>query len=95
MDLRHHRQHTARARVGVANTLDHPHLPQRPVAFQRSRRDVSANLGQFPSPSRRRQADAQQMTIEIERIVLDPHRIVQIELAVGQLCPELRYRRDP
>jgi hypothetical protein len=56
---------------------------------------VSANLGQFPSPSRRRQADAQQMTIEVERIVLDPHRIVQIELAVGQLCPELRYRRDP
>jgi hypothetical protein len=53
------------------------------------------NLGQFPSPSRRRQADAQQMTIEVERIVLDPHRIVQIELAVGQLCPELRYRRDP
>jgi hypothetical protein len=35
------------------------------------------------------------MTIEVERIVLDPHRIVQFELAVGQLCPELRYRRDP
>jgi hypothetical protein len=35
------------------------------------------------------------MTIEVERIVLDPHRIVQIELAIGQLCPELRYRRDP
>ena len=31
MDLRHHRQQAARARVGVGNALDHPHLPQRPV----------------------------------------------------------------
>jgi hypothetical protein len=35
------------------------------------------------------------MTIEVERIVLDPHRIIQIELAVGQLCPEFGYGGDP
>jgi hypothetical protein len=35
------------------------------------------------------------MMIAVERIVVDPHRIVQIELAVGQLCPELGYGRDP
>ena len=56
---------------------------------------MSADLGQFPAPSRRRQADAVQMTIEVERIVVDPHRMVQIQLAVGQLCPELGYGRDP
>lgn len=38
---------------------------------------------QFLAPSRRRQADAQQMTIEVERVVLNPHRVIQIELAVG------------
>ena len=95
MDLGHHRQQAARARVSVGNALDHPHLPQRPAAIQLHGSDVSAYLGQFPAPSRRRQADAEQMTIEVERIVVDPHRIVQIELAVGQLCPELGYGRDP
>ena len=56
---------------------------------------MPADLDQFLAPSRRRQADAQQMTIQIEFLVVDPHRVVQIELAVGQLCPELGYRRDP
>ena len=83
VDLRHHLQQAARARVGAGDTLDHPHLPQRPAAIQRRGCDVSAYLGQFTAPSWRRQTDAEQMTIEIERIVLDPHRIVQIELAVG------------
>ena len=53
---------------------------------------TSANSRRPPGDDK---PNTQQMTIEVERIVLDPHRIVQIELAVGQLCPELRYRRDP
>jgi hypothetical protein len=51
---------------------------------------TSANSRRPPGDGR-----PQQMPIDVERLVLNPHRIVQIELAVGQLCPELRYRRDP
>ena len=74
MDLGHHREQAAGARVGVGDTLDHPHLPQRLAAIQRRGCDVPADLGQFPAPSRRGQFDAEQMTIEVERIVVDPHR---------------------
>ena len=95
MDLGHHRQHASLARVGVGDAVDHPHLPQRPAAIQRQGCDMSAYLGQFPTAARRRQPDAEQVTIEVERVVVDPHRIVQIELTIGQLCPELGDGRDP
>jgi hypothetical protein len=34
------------------------------------------------------------MTIEVECIVVDPYRVVEIELAVGEFCPELWHGRD-
>ena len=71
MDLRHHRQHTARARVGVANTsithISHSGLSRSSGAV--------AVCPQTSANSRRPSGDnkpMEQMTIEVERIVLDP-----------------------
>jgi len=56
---------------------------------------MPAYFGQLPAAARRRQADAVEMTRQVEVLVLDPHRMVQVQLGIGELCPELRQRLDP
>jgi hypothetical protein len=92
--LRHHRQAAALLRVGARHALDHPHLPQWTGAVQRQRSDVSADLGQLSAPARWRQADPVQMPVHVKVVVVHPHRMVQIEGAVGQLLAELRHCLD-
>ena len=81
-------------RVGTCDVLDDPHLPQRAAAIQRQRRDVAADLGQLLAATRRGKADAVQMAVDVEVVVVDPHRMVGVEPAVGELLAELRHRLD-
>ncbi len=75
-------------------SLDHPHLPQRVVAVQRQCRDMPADLGQFTAAARRGHGDAVQVAPQLEVFVVDPHRMVGVELAVGEFHPELRDSPD-
>ena len=87
MHLRHDRQPATcvRVRVGARDVLDDPHLPQRATAIQWQRGDVTADLRQFLAAARRRKADAVQVPVDVEVFVLNPHRMVRIESAVGEL----------
>ena len=85
--LEHHRH-----RILAGAALDHPHLPQRAVAVQRQPGDVATDLGQLAPPSRRRHTDAVQMAPQLEILVVDPHRMIQVQLVVGELHPKFRHR---
>jgi hypothetical protein len=91
--LRHHRQVPAVV-CGVGPALHHPHLPQWFAAVQGLGGDATADFGQFALPATRRQADAFQMPLDVEVGVLHPDRVVQIESAICQLCPQLGQRLD-
>ncbi len=36
-----------------------------------------------------------QVPVDVEILVVHPHRMVEVEPAVGELLPELRHRLDP
>ena len=93
--LGHHGQPAALLRVGARHAFDHPHLPQRAGAVQRQRGDVAADLGELDASARRRQTDPVQVPVDVKVVVLHPHRMVEVEGAVGQLLAELRHRLDP
>ncbi len=50
---------------------------------------------QFLPAAGRGQSDAVQMPVDVEVLVVDPHRMVEVEPAVGELLAELRHRLDP
>ena len=81
-------------RVGARDVLDDPHLPQRAAPIERQRCDVAADLGEFDTTARRRQADAVQVSVDVEVLVLHPHRVVEVQPVVRQLLPELGHRLD-
>ena len=85
--LEHHRH-----RIFAGATLDHPHLPQRAVAVQRQPGDIATDLGQLAPPSRRRHTDTAYVAPQLETLVVDPHRVIQVQLVVGQLHPKFGHR---
>ena len=42
-----------------------------------------------------RQADAVQVPVDVEVLVLHPHRVIEVEAVVGEFLAELRHRLDP
>ena len=94
VNLRHHGEPAAVVRVGARDVLDHPHLPQRATAVQRQRRDVAADLGELDAAARGGQADAVQVPVDVEVLVLHPHGVVEVQPVVGELLAELRHGLD-
>ena len=92
--LGHHRQAAVAVAIGARHAFDDPHLPQRPAAVQRQRRDMAADLREFGPAARRRQPDAMQMAVDLEVVVIHPDRMVEVQRTVGELFAELRHRLD-
>ena len=80
--------------VTAGATLQDPHLPEWMIAVQRQPDDVATDVCQFAAASRRRYADAMQMALEPERFVVHPHRVIQVQLVVGELHAKFRHRFD-
>ena len=50
---------------------------------------------QLAAAARRGQPDAVQVPVDVEVLVLHPHRMVEVQRAVGELLAELRHRLEP
>ena len=81
--------------AALGHVLDDPHLPQRPVAVERTSGDVAHDLGQLVHRARRRRADAMEMVVEIELRVLDPHGVVEVERDRNQPPAERLEQVEP
>ena len=79
----------------VRQALDDPHLPQRARPVQRDAGEVAAQRGQLalvPGLGQRRAVD---VALDVEVVVVDPHRVVDVERDVAQLLTELGHRAHP
>ena len=90
MDFGHHGQQTAGVWT-VSATPSITHISHSGLLRSSVADAICPQISANSRRPRRGQFEAHQMTIEIEPVVVDPYRIVQVELAVGQLCPELWY----
>src|SRR3954468_3226220 len=78
----------------VRESLDDPHLPQRPGAVERHSGAMPAELGQLRVLAGRWQRDAVELAVDVEVLVVDPHRVVDAEWHQTQLLAELRNGHD-
>jgi len=79
----------------VLEALDDPHLPQRAIAVELAAGDLPGELTQLAAPARGRGADAPQVVVEVEVLVLDPHRVVEAEGDLGEAAVEQRRHVQP
>ena len=93
--LGHHRQPSAVVGVGAA-TFSITHISHsgrlRSSGSDAMCPQISASSRRPPGDG---QADAVQMPVDVEVLVLHPHRVVEVEPVVGELLAELRHRLDP
>ena len=67
--------------VAVLEALDDGELPQRSAAVERDAGDVADELTQLAEGAGRGRGDAADVAVEVEVLVLDPHRVVEPERA--------------
>ena len=79
----------------VVVPLDHPHLPQRAGAVERLSGEVAAELDELGVPTGLRQGQTVDVPVDVEVLVLDPDRVVQLERHLAQLAGELGDVADP
>lgn len=87
----HFQQHR---QPSVRQALDHVALPQRMRPVEPLPGDVRAHLGELAVVARRGQADPVHMVVEVEILVLDPHRMVQVPEWIVEFAAERRDQRD-
>ena len=68
--------------------LDHPHLPQRAGAVERQAGEVPGQLDQLVVPAGLRQREPVHVPVDVEVLVLDPDRVVELERDLAQLARE-------
>jgi hypothetical protein len=76
----------------VLHALEHIELPQRARAVQELGVHPSNDALERGAVARRRKAGAEDMTVDVELIVLDPGRMVDVERRLFQ--PRFQDRRD-
>ncbi|GAA3182737.1 hypothetical protein GCM10020255_077580 [Rhodococcus baikonurensis] len=79
----------------VGEALDDPHLPQRAGPIQRLAGDVSGKFRQFRVRSRRGYRGPMAMPLDVEIVVVDPDRVVEIEARIFEFAPEGRHGGHP
>ncbi len=79
----------------VLEPLDHGELPQGPASIEGDAGDVAHDLGQLVERARLGGGDAQDVAVEVEGLVLDPHGVVQAEGHEDRTAPEGRQQVQP
>ncbi len=74
----------------MRETLDDPHLPQRPRPVELVTRDVTGQVGQLPEAAGARHGGQTDVVVEVEGGVVDPHRVAQAERHLDQAAAEHR-----
>src|SRR6185312_1540078 len=64
------------------------------MAIQRQRRDVATRRRELAATSRAGQPDAVNMSLELEIVVIDPHRVIEVELTVSELQVKFGHCAD-
>ncbi|SIK89941.1 Uncharacterised protein [Mycobacteroides abscessus subsp. abscessus] len=55
---------------------------------------MSAHVRDLGLAAGRGQTDVMQVTVDVEVVVVDPHRVIQIQPAIGEFLPEGRDALD-
>ena len=79
----------------VGKAFDEPVLPQRIAAVDLSAEDPAAERGEFLHAPGGRQGRVMEMPIDVEVLVVDPHRPIEAEGHLVELPHELRRQRQP
>ena len=73
--------------------VDVPHLPQRPAPVELVAHQHPEQVADLAPAAGRGHGDAPEVLVDVEVLVLDPHRAVEVERDLLQLPPELRHPR--
>ena len=79
----------------VGQALDDIHLPQRVPTIQRGARDVADQLIQFATSTRSGHLYVANVVVQIDIVVLHPHRVMQLEGNVHKLVAKRRQGEQP
>ena len=77
--------------LAADDAVDVPHLPQRPAPIELVAHEHAEEVADLPPPARRRDRDAAEVLVDVEVLVLDPHRPVEVERDLLELPAELRH----
>ena len=79
----------------VCQTFGDIHLPQRTAAIQRSAGDLTDQLIEFPTPAGGGHPHLAKVIVEIDVVVLHPHRMMQLHRDVHELVAQRRQGHQP
>ena len=79
----------------AGDAVDVPHLPQRPATVELVAHQHPEQVTDLAASARRRHGDAPEVLVDVEVLVLDPHRPIEVERDLLQLPAELRHPREP
>ena len=77
--------------LAADDPVDVPHLPQRPAPVELVAHQHPEQVADLLPAAGRRHRDAADVLVDVEVLVLDPHRAVEVERHLLQLPAELRH----
>jgi hypothetical protein len=79
----------------ICQTLGDIHLPQRTAPIERCAGDLADQLIELPTSARSGHACTAEVVIQVDVVVLHPHRMVQLQRDVYELAAKRRQRHQP